>query len=87
MHEPPPDDGRVWFGSWVTLEDESGARVTYRIVGPDETDAERGFISVESPVAKALLKKEEGDEVEVTRPKGTTLYEIVRVASRAPEPR
>jgi transcription elongation factor GreB len=78
------DESRVFFGAWVTLEDEGGDRVTYRIVGPDETDADRGFISIESPVGKALLKKEEGDEVTVRRPKGDKTFEIVAVSYRGP---
>jgi transcription elongation factor GreB len=85
VSEHPPDDGKIYFGSFVTLEDEAGATVTYRLVGPDETDAERGFISIESPVARALRGRMEGDEVEVERPRGTTVYEIVRVASTSPE--
>lgn len=69
--QPPPDDGRVHFGCWVRIEDDdSGEELTYRIVGPDETDAERAWISAESPVAKALLGKELDDEVLIRRPKG-----------------
>ncbi len=83
----PDDEARVFFGAWVTLEDEAGDAVTYRIVGPDETDADRGFISVDSPVARALLKKEEGDDVTVQRPKGAKRFEIVRVSYRPPEAR
>jgi transcription elongation factor GreB len=83
VSEPPPDDGRVYFGSWVTLADETGHEVTYRIVGADETDAEQGLISMDSPVARALLGREEGDEVTVRRPKGSVRYEIVGVSSRA----
>ncbi len=83
VSELPPEDGKVYFGCWVTLADDRNQEVTYRIVGPDETDAERGWISVDSPVAKALLKKEEGDEVVVRRPRGAQRYEIVRVEVRA----
>jgi transcription elongation factor GreB len=86
VSERPPEDGRVYFGSWVTVVDERGAESTYRIVGPDETDAEAGWISIDSPVAKAMLRKEEGDEVEVRRPRSTVLLEIVRVASSPPSP-
>ena len=82
VDQRPDDEGRVFFGAWVTLEDEDGDEVTYRLVGPDESDADRGYISVESPVAKALLKKEEGDEVTVRRPKGDKTFEIVRVRYR-----
>jgi len=82
VDDTPPEDGRVYFGSWVTLEPEDGPQVTYRLVGPDETDADAGWISIESPVAKALLRKEEGDEVLVQRPKGELRYEIVQVRNR-----
>ena len=75
----PRDDGRVYFGTWVTLAGAGGEEVTYRLVGPDETDAEAGFISVDSPVGRALLGREEGDEVTVDRPKGRARFEIVRV--------
>lgn len=78
------DEARIFFGAWVTLEDEDGEQVTYRIVGPDETDAEQGWISIDSPVARALLKREEGDEVVVRRPKGAKRFEVVRVSYRAP---
>ena len=76
----PKDDGRIYFGSWVTLEDEQGEITRYRIVGPDETDAERGWISVDSPMAKALLKKEEGDDVFVRRPRGDKTFTILEVS-------
>jgi len=72
-------EGRVFFGAWVTLEDEDGGQVTYRIVGPDEADAKARAISVESPLAKALLGKEEGDAVLVERPRGATEFTIVSV--------
>ncbi|MFT6031928.1 MAG: transcription elongation factor GreB [Arenicella sp.] len=56
---------QVFFGATVTLEKDDNSEVIYRIVGPDETDAKRNFISVDSPLAKAILKKEVGDEVVV----------------------
>ncbi len=78
--QPPPDDGRVHFGCWVALEDdETGERHMYRIVGPDETDVERGFISAESPVALALLGKELDDEVVVRRPKGDLTATVAEI--------
>lgn len=55
----------VFFGAWVTLEKEDGSSVEYRIVGADETDGHKGFISLDSPVAQALLKKQVGDEIKV----------------------
>lgn len=72
-------EGRVFFGAWVMLEDEDGARVTYRIVGPDEADVKAGRLSVESPLARALLGKEVGDSVQVERPRGTVEYTVEEV--------
>jgi len=77
--EPPTDPSRVFFGAWVTLENEDGTEVTYRIVGPDESDMDKSWISMEAPVAKALMGKRDGDEVTVRRPKGDITYTIVGV--------
>ena len=84
VNEPPADAGRVFFGAWVTIEDEDGDEAVYRIVGPDEFDTDRGWISLDSPVAKALMGKREGDEVRVHRPKGETTYTILAVSYREP---
>ena len=77
--EVPRQQDKVFFGAWVTLEDEDGRQTTYRIVGPDESDAERGYISMASPMARALLRKEEGDEVTVQRPRGEMSFTVVEV--------
>ncbi len=83
--EPPnASDGRVRFGAWVQLEDEDGAQVTYRVVGADESEATRGWISIDSPVARALMGKSEGDEVVVRRPKGEIAYTVIGISYRAP---
>ena len=75
-----PPTGKVIFGATVDLEDEdSGAKVTYQIVGEDEADIRALRISVGSPIARALIGKEEGDVVEVAAPGGTRSYEIVAV--------
>lgn len=74
----PPEDGRALFGSRVTLEDEEGAVREYRLVGPDEADAKAGLLSVESPLARALLGKREGETVVVELPRGTAGYTLVR---------
>jgi transcription elongation factor GreB len=71
--------GRVFFGAWVTLEDEDGAEVTYRMVGPDEADVKAGRLSVESPLARALLGKEVGESVQVERPRGAVEYTVTQV--------
>jgi transcription elongation factor GreB len=76
-------EGRVGFGTWVTLEDENGAEVRWRIVGPDEADAREGRVSVESPVARALIGRSEGESVEVQRPGGAAEFTIVRVSRTA----
>lgn len=83
----PDDPLRVFFGAWVRLEDEEGTVSEYRIVGPDEFDAARNLISMDSPMARALMKKAEGDEVMVKRPKGDSLITIVRVQYRPFESR
>lgn len=72
--------GRVVFGSTVDLEDEdTGASVTYQIVGDDEADLKHGLISISSPIARALIGKEVGDVAEVNAPGGLRHYEIVGV--------
>ncbi len=80
VSDKPNDNGRVYFGCYITVEDEDGEEKRYRIVGPDEWDTERGEISMDSPVAKALLGKEEGDEVTIRRPKGDLVLTIVEVS-------
>lgn len=75
----PSDTSTVFFGAWVELEDETGTCSTYRIVGPDESDFSKGFISIDSPMAKALLRKTEGDEVMVNRPSGAATFVILSV--------
>jgi transcription elongation factor GreB len=82
--EPPTDPSRAFFGAWVTVEDDDGMEVTYRIVGPDESSVERGWISMEAPVAKALLGKRAGDEVTVRVPKGEATYTVVSIAYAEP---
>jgi transcription elongation factor GreB len=68
--EEQSDTERVWFGAWVTLEDEEGGARTYQIVGPDEIDARGDRVSVESPLGRSLLGKRCGDVVTVRRPRG-----------------
>jgi transcription elongation factor GreB len=82
--ETPDDRERVFFGAWVTVEDEAGQSATYRLVGPDETDAPSGRISIASPMARALLGKCVGDEALVRRPKGESELVIRAVRYEAP---
>jgi len=73
-------EGRVVFGSTVDLEDEdSGAAVTYQIVGDDEADLKHGLISISSPIARALIGKVVGDVAEVQAPGGLKHYEVMAV--------
>ena len=75
----PEQEGKVFFGAWVTVEDEDGVEASYRIVGPDEFDVRARKISVESPLAKALLGKRVGDETIVSRPKGEVEVTIIGI--------
>jgi len=77
--DPPADRERVFFGAWVTVEDTDGRERRYRIVGADETDGERDWISVDSPLARGLLGKSLDDEVEVDTPSGTRAVVILEI--------
>lgn len=76
---PPSDRSKVFFGAWITLADAAGDEKRYRIVGPDEIDPARGYISIDSPIARALLKRGEGEAVTVRLPGGEQVFEIVEV--------
>lgn len=76
-------EGQVGFGTWVTVEEGSRSRTTWRIVGPDEADPRQGRISAHSPVGRALLGREVGDDVVVERP-GGRLEAVVVAVSRVP---
>jgi len=75
----PDDTSKVFFGAWVEVEDTDGNVYRYRIVGPDEIDPGRNFISIDSPMAKALLGRAEGDEVVVSRPNGTAAFLVTSI--------
>ncbi len=77
--QKPASSERVFFGATVTLEDENGETVVYRIVGPDEFDHEAHYISVDSPLARSLMKRELGDEIEVEVPRGKLVYYIAAI--------
>src|SRR6187402_3711036 len=70
VDKPPTDRKRVYFGAWVTLEDDEGKQVRHRIVGPDEFDMNPGYISMDAPLARALMRKALDDEVRVELPGG-----------------
>lgn len=80
VDQPPSDPQRVFFGAWVTVEDDAGDSRLYRIVGPDEFDREAGFISMDSPLGKALLGKRLDAEVVVALPGGERRLVIAAIA-------
>lgn len=75
----PDDTSRIFFGAWIEIEDDDGNTHRYRIVGPDEFDADKGYISIDSPMAKALLRRTEGDEIIVNSPNGTSTFVIISI--------
>jgi transcription elongation factor GreB len=79
VDQPPSDPRRVFFGAWVSLESADGTLVRYRIVGPDELDAAPGYISMDAPLARVLMKKALDDEVSVEVPGGVKTYSIVGI--------
>ncbi len=80
VHDMPANREQVFFGARVTLENDQGETMIYRIVGADEYDQDKGHISVDSPLAKALLKKKLDEEVRVETPKGHSRYLLVAIA-------
>jgi transcription elongation factor GreB len=79
VDQPPADARRVFFGAWVELEAEDGTRTRYRIVGPDEFDMVPGYISMDSPLGRALLRRALDDEVTLETPGGERAYLIVAI--------
>jgi len=75
----PADTARVYFGAWVTVEDAAGEALSFRIVGADELDPARRWISVDSPVARALLRRAIDEEITVRTPGGEVRYCVVDV--------
>ena len=82
ISEPLGDRDKIWFGAWVTLEDESGGEHTWRIVGPDEFDISAGKISCDSPLGRALLGKTTGTDLTLDTPSGANDWYIVSVEYR-----
>ncbi|HEY3809109.1 MAG TPA: transcription elongation factor GreB [Steroidobacteraceae bacterium] len=77
--QPPPDRERVFFGALVTLEDDAGRLHRHRIVGPDEFDMAPEYISMDSPLGKALLGRRVADEIQLVLLAGTATYRIVGI--------
>ena len=80
VDQRPADVKAIFFSAWFEVEDEEGNLQRFRIVGPDETDAVRGWISVDSPVARAALKKRIDDEFEADLPGGRRRFVVVAVS-------
>lgn len=77
-------EGKVFFGAWVTLINENDEQVTYRLVGPDEWDVKKGEISIDSPMARALIGKRVDDEVVVKTPDGERTFDVVAISYKSP---
>ena len=77
--KPPDDRTRVFFGAWVRIEDAEGHATETRIVGPDEIDPARHYVSMDSPLARALMRRQCGDEFTVEVPGGTRSYVVTEV--------
>lgn len=79
VSEKPSDPNKVYFGAWVTIENEDGIQSLYRIVGPDELDLKQGLISIDSPLARALIGKALDAEVRVQTPTGEQCVYVVAI--------
>lgn len=77
---PPENQNKIYFGATVTLEDENQKSVKYMIVGPDELDPQKGRISVDAPLGRALLGKEVDSEIEIESPQGRKIYHVLAIA-------
>ena len=82
VDQAPSDTGRVFFGAWFELTDDEGAAREYRLVGPDEFDFAPEYVSVDSPLGRAVLGKPLDAEVVVRTPEGERAYEITRIRYR-----
>lgn len=83
VHYSPQQDGKVFFGAWVTVENDEGDVKRFRIVGPDEIYNNKDCISIDSPMARALIKKSVDDEAEVRTPTGNKYWTILAIEYQA----
>jgi transcription elongation factor GreB len=84
VDKAPSDRRRVFFGAWVTLEDDEGREFRHRIVGPDEFDMAEGYISMDAPLARAMMRKALDEEFAVELPGGARRYTIVDIRYEDP---
>ncbi len=80
----PDDTSKIYFGAFVSLEDESGKNYEYRLVGPDEIDPKKGYISIDSPMARSLMGKGVDDEIEVRTEAGLSSFLILDIRYQEP---
>ena len=79
VSRPPDDRSRVFFGAWVRLEDDEGQEIEVRIVGPDEIDPARRYVSMDSPLARALMGRGRDEAVTAEVPGGRRTYVVVEI--------
>jgi transcription elongation factor GreB len=79
VSEPPTDQNKIYFGAVVTLEDQDANAHKYKIVGPDELDPQKGHISIDAPLGRALLGKEVDSEIEIDSPQGHKVYYVLGI--------
>ena len=79
VDRPPDDPDRIFFGAWVQLVDDGGAERELRIVGPDEIDPVRGYVSMDSPLARALMGRRRDDEVGIDTPSGARMWTVIGI--------
>ena len=82
VSEPLGERNKIWFGAWVTIEDETGEEQRWRIVGPDEFEVSEGKISCDSPLGRALLGKPIDAEVAIQTPEGLTRWSVTKIEYR-----
>jgi len=82
VDQQPDDTGKAFFGAWFVLSDADGAEREYRLVGPDEFDAAPEYVSIESPLGRAVLGKPIGAAITVRTPEGSRRYALLRVRYR-----
>jgi len=79
VERPPDDASRVYFGAWVRIEDDEGRETELRIVGPDEIDPARRYVSMDSPIARALMRRRRDEEFAIEVPDGRRTYVVIDI--------
>lgn len=85
VNDTPTDQDKIFFGAWVRLEDRQGKQSIYRIVGPDEAHSQKTYLSMDAPLAKALMKRTVEDEIQVKAPSGDKNYRVLEIKYSAIE--